>query len=151
MTDFNAILDVPRSHAMASGVFESVQGHEPKNAPQNGITAATWVQDIGGLPDASGLNATTGLLQLQFRIYQNFLSEPLDAIDPALLAATDVMLTALSGDFTLGGTVRNIDLLKRFSDGLIARAGYLNQDSKLFRVMDIFIPVVINDLWTQVA
>ena len=151
MTDFNAILDVPRSHAMASGVFESVEGHEPKNAPQNGITAATWVQRIIPLPGGSGLAATSGLLTLFFRIYQNFLSEPADGIDPALLTATDVMMTALSGDYQLGGTVRNIDLLGQFSDGLSAQAGYLNQDSKLFRVMDITIPVVINDLWTQVA
>ena len=151
MTDYAAILDVPRSHAMASGVFERVQGHEPKNAPSNGITSAIWVQDILPLPDASGLASTTGLLQMQFRIYQNLLSEPMDAIDPNMMVATDVMMTVLSADFTLGGTVRNIDLLKRFSEGLFGRAGYLNQDSKLFRVMDIMIPAVVNDLWTQVA
>ena len=151
MTDFNAILDVPRSHAMASGVFENVEGHEPKNGPKNGITAATWVQDIAPLGEASGLTSTSGLLVLMFRIYQNFLAEPPDAIDPNMLTAADVMMTALSGDFTLGGTVRNIDLLGEFSEGLRGRAGYLNQDSKVYRVMDISIPVVINDLWTQVA
>ena len=151
MTDFAAVINPITSYASASGLFNAVNGHEPKNAPSQGLTAAVWVQRIIPLPGRSALNATTGLLEIMMRLYRPFLFEPPDAIDPDLMAAVDVMLTAFSGDFDLGGNVSHIDLLGAYSNGLWAQAGYLNQDSKIYRVMDISIPVVINDLWTQVA
>ena len=34
---------------------------------------------------------------------------------------------------------------------MAATAVYVEQDSKQFRVMELTIPVVINDLWTEAA
>jgi len=34
---------------------------------------------------------------------------------------------------------------------LSALAGYLNQDGKLYRVMTVTLPIIINDIWAQVA
>jgi hypothetical protein len=147
--DVSAILNAAQSHALASGLFEAVNGHEPKSAPQNGLTAALWADAIGPDPTASGLAATSGLVVLKVRLYTSMLSEPQDAIDPAMLGAVDVLMTAYSGDFELGGLVRNVDLLGATGTSLSARAGYLNQDGKLFRVMDITLPLIVNDLWGQ--
>ena len=77
--------------------------------------------------------------------------KPADAIDPEIMDAVDVLFTAYSGDFDLGGTVRNVDLEGATGPGLSAQAGYLNQDGKLMRIMDIVLPVIVSDLWTQVA
>ncbi len=147
----DSILDGVVSYAMASGWFERVNSHEPKNAPSNGLSAAVWLQQIDPVPAASGLNTTSARLVFNLRIYQNFLSEPQDAIDPNLMKAADALMAAYSGDFDLGGTVRNVDLLGQFDFALSAKAGYLSQDGKLFRVFDLTIPLVVNDLWTQVA
>lgn len=146
-----AILDAAGSHAAASGHFDRVFGFEPKSAPGNGLSAAVWVDRVAPLPTESGLTATTGLVVLNIRVYTNMLSDPPDAVDPALVAAVDALMTAYSGDFELGGNVRNVDLLGAYSDGLSAQAGYLEQDGRLFRVMTVSLPLVVNDCWGQSA
>ncbi len=144
-----AILDVVNSYAAASGYFDRVAGHEPKNAPGNGISSATWVDRIGPLPAGSGLAATAALVVLNQRVYTNMLADPPDAIDPNLTAAVDSLMASYSGDFDLGGNVRNVDLLGAYSPGLSAQAGYLEQDGKLYRVMTITLPLVIDAVWGQ--
>lgn len=72
--------------------------------------------------------------------------QPYDQIDPAVMNATSAVFAAFSGDFTLGGTVRNVDLM-----GMKAQAGYVQQDGQTLRVMTITVPIVVNDLWEQVA
>lgn len=145
------LFDKVESHAMSLAIFETVNTHEPKVAPGSGLRCAIWVQDIRGVGLASGLSATSGVVTLNSRLYSNFLQQPVDAIDPDLLTATTTMLNAYTSDFDLGATVRNIDLLGQFGTPMGAQAGYLNQDNRVYRVMTINLPVVINDLWTQEA
>lgn len=149
--DILAILDGIESPALASGYFEKVNKHEPKNAPGLGLTAAIWLQNLTPLGEASGMAATSGRLEWTLRIYQNALYQPQDAIDPYVLEAANVLFTAYSADFELGGTVRNIDLLGAHGTPLSGRAGYLNQDGKILRIFDITIPLIVNDLYTQAA
>jgi hypothetical protein len=145
------LFDRVESHAMTLAIFETVNTHEPKVAPGGGLRCAIWVQDIRGVGAASGLSATSGVVTLNIRIYGNFLQQPLDGIDPAMLTATTTLLGAFTGDFELGATVRNIDLLGQFGTPMSAVAGYLTQDSRVYRVMTINLPIVLNDLWTQEA
>lgn len=147
--NINGILDGLQSHALASGLFDRVAGHEPKAPPGNGLSCAFWVQAIAPVQAASGLAITTGRLEFNARFYSPFIQQPEDAIDPNLIAAVDTMLTAYSGDFELGGTVRNIDLLGQTGTPLSAQAGYLSQGGKTYRVMTLVIPVIVNDLWGQ--
>jgi hypothetical protein len=148
--DIAGILNQVVSHAMASGLFERVNAHEPKSAPGNGLSAAVWVDTIGPVR-SSGLAATSGRLALMVRVYTSMLAEPADAVDPNLVAAVDALLAAYSADFDLGGTVRCVDLLGQAGEPLSARAGYLQQDNRLYRVMTITLPLIVNDLWTQGA
>ncbi len=146
---FDNILNQVVSHALAVGLFDQVNSHEPKSAPGNGLTAAIWVDYIG--PTKSGLASTTGKLILKIRLYSSMLQEPQDAIDPELTNAVDVLLSAYSGDFDLGANVRNIDLLGATGIPLSAQAGYLHQDVTYYRVFDITLPCIINDIWIQIA
>jgi len=147
--NITGLLDALASHAQATGLIEVTTTHEPKNAPGQGITAALWVQRIAPVPAGSGLAETTGVVTFTLRFYSNMLQEPLDAIDPAIVQAVDAMMTAYTGDFTLGGSIRNIDLLGATGEALSARAGYLNVGGKYFRIMDVTIPCIVNDLWSQ--
>lgn len=150
-TLFQNVIDAASSHALASGWFDTVNGHEPKSAPGNGITAAVWIDSVRPLPLRSGLAATSALLVLNVRVYTSFVAKPEDAIDPNLAGAVGALMTAYSGDFDLGGTVAEVDLLGVYGAPLSAQAGYLNQDNKLYRVMTIVLPAVVNDVWDQVA
>lgn len=149
MIDIDAILGKVASHAAASGYFERVNLHEPKNSPNNGLSCAVWLDAITPVPTHSGLRATTGRVAFMVRVYTNMLSEPPDFIDPTILKSVEHLMGAYSGDFELGGTVRNVDLLGMAGAPLQAQAGYLNQDGKLLRVMTITLPLIINDIWEQ--
>jgi hypothetical protein len=149
--DTRGILDALTSHALASGVFDVVAGHEPKHAPGNGLSIAFWVQSLGPARSQSGLQQTSGLLVVNARLYTSMTSDPPDAIDPNMVDAADVLMGAYSGDFELGAQVRNIDLLGDQGPGLSLLAGYLVIDNKALRVLTITIPMVINDVWSQNA
>lgn len=145
------ILNAVVSHAGRLGFFERINGHEPVSAPGSGLTAAVWADSINPVAAASGLAATSARVVFMVRIYSSAIQQPLDAIDPAILAAAGALMDAYSGDFDLGGTVRNVDLLGGMGIALAAQAGYVNQDGKLMRVMTITLPVIVNDVFTQAA
>lgn len=146
------ITDALISHAAATGYFERLNGHEPKNrnAVGPGLTASIWLQALAPVK-ASGLASTSGRLEYTLRIYTPMTAEPQDGIDPAVLAAADAMFAAYSGDFTLGGLVRFVDLLGAHGTPLSAQAGYLDLSGVMYRVFDLTVPLIINDLWNQEA
>lgn len=148
--DILGFTDAAMSHAMATGRFELVNGHEPKNAPSTGgLTAAVWTDRITPVGRASGLDSVTAVVVLSVRLYASALSEPADAIDPDMVAAADDLCRAYTGDFTLGGLVKNVDIFGMYGTSLDVRAGYLTQDGQLYRVLTISVPCVVNDLWTE--
>jgi hypothetical protein len=150
--DITTILNAVQSHALASGWFTEVNGEEPKSPPDtSGLTAAVWVQDIGPARGGSGLTSTSIRLGLMVRLYAGLFTEPGDAIDPRLVQALDALLRAYSGDFELDGEVRQVDLLGQFGEPLGAKAGYMLQSGTEYRVMDIALPLIVNDLWDQEA
>lgn len=148
--DTNAIIDAVVSHTLSTGLFERCNKAEPKSAPGNGLSAAVWGGRFGPVR-TSGLASTSARLVLVQRLYSSMTQQPVDMIDPNLTAAVDALMSAYSGDFTLGGLIRNVDLLGQHGLALEAVDGYLPQDGKLFRVYTITIPLIINDAWTQAA
>jgi len=144
------VIDKITSYALASGRFDSVNGHEPKSAPGNGIVFALWAQTIRPAR-LSGLAATSLLVAFQGRIYVPFTQQPYDAIDPEVMAATTDIMGTFSGDFNFGGEadVRYVDLLGANGISLSAQAGYVEIDRRMYRIMTISIPVVINDAFVQ--
>lgn len=146
-----ALMDGVADRARRTGLFEKVNGHEPKNSPGNGLTAAVWVDTIDPIALASGLAVTSARVPVMVRIYTNMLMEPQDAIDPNIINAVSVLMGEYAGDFDLGGLVRNVDLLGQHGVPLRAQAGYLEQDKKLYRVMTITVPLIVNDVWNQEA
>jgi hypothetical protein len=144
------IFDRLASHAMASGLFDRVNQHEPKNKPGRGLTAAMWVDKLEPAQRRSGLAQTTARVTVNVRIYTNMLQNPQDAIDPNVLDAADQMFTAYSGDFNLGDENRWIDLLGATQGHpLSAQSGYINIDNMTYRVMTITVPVIVENAWTQ--
>lgn len=135
------------------GVFSRVNSHEPVTAPGLAVSCSVWVEEIRGVT-SSGLAATSGVVVLIGRVYRAFTGGSgldYDRIDPEVLTAAATLMGAYSGEFTLDGTVREIDLLGQFGTPLSALAGYVPYDGKQYRVMNVTIPVVINDMFIQEA
>lgn len=147
--DISTLLDQVISHAGTLGLFEQVNGHEPVNPPSSGgLTCGVWVSDIVPVR-TSGLTQTTARVELSVRIYTSAVQEPLDAIDPAVVDATNALFAAYISDFTLGGTVRQVDVFGAHGAPLRARPGYLTVDGTTYRVMTITLPLIADDLWEQ--
>lgn len=149
--DIAAIIDAIVSHALASGYFDRVNQHEPKSAPGNGVSASVWADSIEPASHGSGLSTTSARVVFNVRIYTSMVQEPMDSIDTNIMLAVSALMSAYSGDFELGGNVRQIDLLGSSGMPLQARAGYVEQDKRLYRVFTINLPVIVNDAWTQAA
>lgn len=146
----DALIDAVASHALASGYFEAVNRHEPKSSPGTGLTAAVWVQHLIPLPAQSSLAGTAGRLLFQVRLYSNMLAREEDQIDPNLVKACDELMRAYSSDFTLDGLVNSVDLLGRHGVALSAQSGYIQVDRGYFRVLDIDVPLILDDIWEQI-
>lgn len=147
--DFLPALRKLESLASATGLFERVNRHEPKNAPGNGLSVGIWLQSINPVPSESGQNATTGRVIFTLRIFRPALMEPLDDIDPDVGHAAGRVMEQLSGDFELGANVKYVDLLGATGTALSLQMGYLTIGNTPYRIGDITIPLVINDIWAQ--
>ena len=139
------------SAAQQLGCFEQVIQHEPKSRPVSLPALAVWTQHLVPVAAVSGLSATSGRLGLRARIYLNWLGKPEDRIDPLLISLTSQLFGAYSAGFTFGGEVMEVDLLGAHGESLSAEAGYLEHDGTHFRVMQVNVPVIITDMWTQGA
>lgn len=139
------------SHALSTGLFESVNGHAPRNSPGAGVTCSIWPDYIGPATAVSGLNSTSALLRFVVTIYTNGAAQPYDGIETSVMGAVDGLLTAYSGAFTLGGLVKEVDLLGEHGTPLAAQAGWVTfADGQQFRVMAVTATLVVNDAWNQV-
>ena len=148
--DILAILAALESHAAASGHLERVNLHEPINQPGSGITAAIWPQRLAPAIGISGLASTSIRVEFMVRLMSSALQQPQDGIDPAMIDAAAALITAYSGDFTLGGLVRDVDLLGHSGTPLSWNAGYLRlTDGGTSRVIDLTVPLILNDQFDQ--
>lgn len=145
------VLDAVVSDVQRSGYFDRVNTHEPKSAPRTRMTAAIWYQAMEPIPLASGLASTSARVVFILRMYQNWLMEPQDMIDPKMHQAASNLMRRYHDDFDFGGLIRNIDLLGAFGVALSAQSGFLDIDGTMHRVIDITIPCIINDVWPQVS
>jgi hypothetical protein len=150
-SNIRTTLDNLVSALQTLGIFDRVQGVEPKSPPGNGLTAAIYFANATPTANASGLNRASGLYVFTLRIYINMLQEPAEDIDPMLVAAVDAVFNALAGDIDLGATVRNVDFFGANGTSLAARAGYVDVGGTMYRVVDITIPLVVNDTTQEFA
>ncbi len=148
MLDINTILDKVKSHAQSLGVFGSVNTFEPTTPSSNEVDCSIWLDEI--IPvTSSGLASTSVCVTFTVAIYANMLAEPYDETDAKLIRALDALMTAYNGDFTLDGTIRDVDIFGRHTQGLRVTAEYFKPEGVLFRVLTITLPLVGNDVWEQ--
>jgi hypothetical protein len=141
-----------QSHAMRIGRFERVGAHEAPDAPGRGLHAQILLAPIEPAQRASGLSATTARVQWLVRLMCSMDREPKDDIDLDLGEAADDLMTAYSGDFDLNvSSVRHIDLIGTYGTPMRAVPGYLEipANSTVNRILDVTVPVIVNDAWSQ--
>ena len=149
--DLAAYRSAVMSHAQALGLFGQVLDHEPVSAPGSGLIYAVWVADVAPIPTLSGLSSVSVRLELNGRVFMPADTQPEGDVDIAVTAAVNGLMNAYAGDFELGGAVAEVDLLGMYGALLRARFGYTRLDSTTYRVATLTLPLILNDVWTEVA
>jgi hypothetical protein len=57
----------------------------------------------------------------------------------------------LIGDYDLGETIRNIDIAGIYGAGMGATWGYVDLGGKMYRIVDISLPLIVDDSATMAA
>lgn len=139
--------------ASNTGVFETVNLGESKTALSNeGAHCDVFIAEPPTPVQSSGLAALSVRMEVHMRIYVDVaFAQPQEAPELLALRAQDTLCAALAAGFTLDGTVRHIDLLGADGEGLRSEVGYVTiggqGGSRTFRIMEVFVPIVINDHW----
>lgn len=135
-----------QSAAQGLGLLQKVDTHEPENAPGVRLYCSITLGQLKAEAAASGLASVSGSITLNVSIWSWSMQRPLNDVDPEVLATMCALINELAGEFTLGGTVRNIDLFS-----LVASPGWIDFEGKQFRVMTLPVPIVINDMFAEEA
>lgn len=147
------LVDSVCSAAQRIGHLDTVEGHEPREAPNSEMHGAFWFAGIRPVR-ASGLASVATCVTMMGRLYLpagDGTDLPYDEIDLKLFAASDRLMAAFCGKFTLGGQVRNVDIFGAHSPGLSADAGWAKFGSGArFRIMTFTLPLIVNDLYEEV-
>lgn len=146
-----ALFDQVTSRAQALADFETLIAHEPKAAPVSCPALAFWWAGIGPARGFSGLDATSTRCEFRARVYLDALAKPEDATEQKLLYLSAQVMGAYSAAFTLGGVAVAVDLLGAWGSPLEASPGWLEHDSKPFRVSEITVPVLLDGTFMQEA
>jgi hypothetical protein len=150
-----SIYDALMSHSQALGIFQQTVDHEPRSMPGPKLTCAVLLGDFGPAPRGSGLASTSARLEFSVRIYSPAMATPDGARDRDVLSAACQLMAAYSGDFEFEnvpeGLIRNVDLLGAYGDPLKAQPGWLQQDGGYYRIEEITVPLILNDVFAQVA
>jgi hypothetical protein len=140
-----ALFTAIQSLAEQLSIFQAAPTHDPWNAPGSGLWCSIVLGPVRPVL-TSGLASVSGQVTLIIRVWSSALQKPLDSVDPGVLAATCSLMGALAGGFTLGGTVRDVDVI-----AMSAQPAWVDFEGKPYRVMEIQLPIVINDMFQEVA
>lgn len=147
-----AIRDALVSHAKRLGGIDTAAGAEPEEGPSSGQTHyAVWYDRISPAPMASGLDATAVRLAYVGRLYVLLGARKLEDAEVRIGTAVDRLMSAYSGDFELGGLIRNIDLEGAHGAPMEVQFGYQRIGDASFRVATFTLPLIVNNVWEQVA
>lgn len=144
----SAVLAALLDHAKQQGGYEVSRIGEFRK-PTKGLAFCVFPSHYGSAVSGSGLADTAAVLQATARVQMPMTYQPEEALDGIVIDAADGYLGRLNGAFTLGGLVRNVDLLAEQGVPMVWEFGYIVIDQTAFRIADLPVRVVLNDQWTQ--
>lgn len=148
--NFENIHNALADRCKRTGLFGDVIKHEPRSAPSvQKMSLAVWCDNVRPAGKSSGLAATAASIIFSLRIYLSMTYKPEDRIDSVIWDAYDVLMEDFAGDFDLGGHVKAVNLQGAEGQLLQGQAGYIVQDQKLFRIVELSLPLTINDAWSH--
>lgn len=147
--DPGAVLTTLLDYAREQGVYEVVRLTEFTTPPPSGLCFALWAEALGTTQTGTGLASTNALVRCMARIYYPAFGKDSATHEVRMINAASGYLGKLNGGFTLGGTVRNVDILGETGELPEWEFGHAGIDNKISRIADLSIRAVLNDVWIQ--
>ena len=142
--NIKATLQTLQSKLVANGYFKggALIG-EPKSPPGERFTGAVFMSHVDTWLTLATLCAVH---VVQLRVDDNMLSEPAEDVELEMSVVIDKIMGDVAGEFDLGATISYVDFGGIHGTPLSARWGYVDVGGTLYRVADITIPLVVNDV-----
>jgi len=144
-----------RTHAGSVVGTPAVLGHEPKSrldydALGSATVVACWLSSAEALQGRGGLASTAARVELTVRLHRNGVGDAIvmDAIEAALLTATDALVMSFFGDIDVAGAGW-FDPKGQTRGPWKAETGYLSLDNQLNRVATMTVGIVVDDAWVE--
>lgn len=139
-----------QSKAAESGYFHTVELGEPKSSLQgHGMEAYIWMDSVAVA--GTTLNYAIEIHTVTLRLYMPMLTGDTLEDEVEMDAAVNQVKRNLAADFDLGGTVRNVDFAGQHSGGLESVTGFVDLSGTQYRIVDITLPVIVDDIAELVA
>lgn len=146
----DSIIGALTDHAQQLGVFDSVSGHEAKVSPGSGVHCEIFGGNFELVPVRSGLATVTFRLPFRVRLRTNWLQQPSDDVDRRIIKALDPLMAAYCDNFTIGGLITAVDILGMTGSPVAGTFAYLDQgDGTKWRTLELELPLLVDDLWTE--
>jgi hypothetical protein len=153
LAEFEELFSKLTSHAKSLGIFVQVEGgRDPAPKPVGGLAVVFWINDYRPPPAGSGVASTSMVLDMRASVFCPLGTGKRDAmaVEALVLYATHRLMKVLSNDFELDGLVRAIDLLGMTGEAMHADFGHLDYEDTWYRIGEITLPLIINDVYEQV-
>ena len=142
--DVTATLQAILSYAQASGYFDSASIGEPVAPPDSlGLHAAVIMRDVG----VTGVYLNGGTRErhnVTLRIYRNMMDDK-QATELELAQVVQKVVSDLLGDYDLGATIREVDAGGMNGPPLSSTWGYVELSHVMFRIVDVQLPLNVDD------
>ena len=141
--DIKSTIEAIDSFLLAGGYVEKSSVGEPKSPPSEGLSASVFMSSVGVAKVTLG--TTIELHTVVIRLYKNMMEEPTEGIEYQLAQVVSAISSDLLGDFDLGATIRNVDAAGAEGSSMRAAWGYIDLGGVMFRSVDIFVPLIVDD------
>ena len=137
------------SHAKKLGIFNSVEDEELESAPTGNLALVIFPASGQTVPKRSGLDMTSMSTIFTARMYANKSLSIVSGISRKMVDALDKYLAGLHTDLELGRTDTHIDLFGIDTNKLSWTTGFTPLQDGLYRTIEITIPILFDDVYTQ--
>lgn len=123
--------------------FQAVLIGEPKAPPSGDYTAALFPTG-GKVVQVPLAGPPTECHDVLLRIYRNMLALPTEDTETEIMRCVAAVMDELYGHFTVGGTIRNVDLGGEFGESPNVKYGYLEVSGTMYRIADVRYGLVVD-------
>ena len=137
---------VIQNHLSQSGLFADVQIGEPMSAPDTSDRAFAAILLGPRRVVETTLATSVEERSVIIRVYIAVRREPRQDIEFELDEIASDILSRLGGDFELGGDIRQV-----WVTGMVASPAYQQVGTVMYRLIDITVPMIVDDSVTWSA